>query len=217
MDKDEYDFLYKIVLIGDSGVGKSNILSRWTADEFNLESKSTIGVEFATKEIKVDGKNIKAQVWDTAGQERYRAIVSAYYRGAHGALIIYDITKRKTFENIEHWFDELRQLVPNDISIALVGNKSDLSHLRRISTSEANEYAQNKNFLFVETSALDDINVDLVFNQLIIHIYQNNISVPAIAQYDDDDDDFVPTVKISLNEKIPQSSNTNINTNCCRK
>jgi GTPase SAR1 family protein len=88
-----YDYLFKVVLIGDSGVGKSNLLSRFTRNEFMLESKSTIGVEFATRSIQVDGKTIKAQIWDTAGQERYRAITSAYYRGAVGALLVYDITK----------------------------------------------------------------------------------------------------------------------------
>ena len=91
---DDYDYLFKVVLIGDSGVGKSNLLSRFTRNEFSLESKSTIGVEFATRSIEVDGKTIKAQIWDTAGQERYRAITSAYYRGAVGALLVYDITKQ---------------------------------------------------------------------------------------------------------------------------
>lgn len=92
-----YDYLFKVVLIGDSGVGKSNLLSRFTRNEFMLESKSTIGVEFATRSIQVDGKTIKAQIWDTAGQERYRAITSAYYRGAVGALLVYDITKTGVF------------------------------------------------------------------------------------------------------------------------
>merc|ERR1711953_1236681 len=97
---DEYDYLFKVVLIGDSGVGKSNLLSRFTRNEFNLESKSTIGVEFATRSIEVEGKTIKAQIWDTAGQERYRAITAAYYRGAVGALLVYDIGKHTTYENI---------------------------------------------------------------------------------------------------------------------
>ncbi|KAK9025676.1 hypothetical protein V6N11_038534 [Hibiscus sabdariffa] len=95
---DDYDYLFKLVLIGDSGVGKSNLLSRFARNEFNLESKSTIGVEFATRSIRVDDKVVKAQIWDTAGQERYRAITSAYYRGAVGALLVYDVTRHpKTF------------------------------------------------------------------------------------------------------------------------
>ena len=131
---DEYDYLFKVVLIGDSGVGKSNLLSRFTRNEFNLESKSTIGVEFATRSIQVDSKTVKAQIWDTAGQERYRAITSAYYRGAVGALLVYDISKQVTFENVERWLNELRDHADSNIVIMLVGNKSDLRHLRAVST-----------------------------------------------------------------------------------
>ncbi|KAG9343662.1 hypothetical protein JZ751_013833 [Albula glossodonta] len=109
-----------VVLIGDSGVGKSNLLSRFTRNEFNLESKSTIGVEFATRSIQVDGKTIKAQIWDTAGQERYRAITSAYYRGAVGALLVYDIAKHLTYENVERWLKELRDHADNNIVIMLI-------------------------------------------------------------------------------------------------
>ena len=105
---DKYDYLFKVVVIGDSGVGKSNLLSRFTRNEFNLESKSTIGVEFATRTVSMEGKTIKAQIWDTAGQERYRAITSAYYRGAVGALVVYDITKDVSFTNVSKWLAELK-------------------------------------------------------------------------------------------------------------
>ena len=170
---DEYDYLFKVVLIGDSGVGKSNLLSRFTRNEFCLESKSTIGVEFATRSIQVslagrerlglrgymerhglhgclfpsyalfqvDGKTIKAQIWDTAGQERYRAITSAYYRGAVGALVVYDITKHVTYENVERWLKELRDHADSNIVIMLVGNKSDLRHLRAVITDDAQAFA----------------------------------------------------------------------------
>uniref|UniRef100_A0A7N8YA93 Ras-related protein Rab-25 n=1 Tax=Mastacembelus armatus TaxID=205130 RepID=A0A7N8YA93_9TELE len=138
---DEYDYLFKVVLIGDSGVGKSNLLSRFTRNEFNLESKSTIGVEFATRSIQVDGKTVKAQIWDTAGQERYRAITSAYYRGAVGALLVYDIAKHLTYENVERWLKELRDHADSNIVIMLVGNKSDLRHLRAVPTDEARAFA----------------------------------------------------------------------------
>ena len=129
-------FLFKVVLIGDSGVGKSNLLSRFTRNEFNLDSKSTIGVEFATRSIQVDNKTIKAQIWDTAGQERYRAITSAYYRGAVGALLVYDISKHQTYENVTRWLKELRDHADTNIVIMLVGNKSDLRHLRAVPTEE---------------------------------------------------------------------------------
>jgi len=130
-----------VVLIGDSGVGKSNLLSRFTRNEFNLDSKSTIGVEFATRSIQIDNKTIKAQIWDTAGQERYRAITSAYYRGAVGALLVYDITKSTSFENVNRWLKELRDHADSNIVIMLVGNKTDARHLRAVPTEDATAFA----------------------------------------------------------------------------
>ncbi|KAK9454414.1 ras family-domain-containing protein [Dipodascopsis uninucleata] len=172
MAQDEYDYLFKVVLIGDSGVGKSNLLSRFTRDEFNLESKSTIGVEFATRSISVDGKTIKAQIWDTAGQERYRAITSAYYRGAVGALLVYDISKNSTYENVTRWLKELRDHADSNIVIMLVGNKSDLRHLRAVPTEEAKNFAAENNLSFIETSALDASNVELAFQNILTEIYR---------------------------------------------
>ncbi|KAI6225082.1 Multiple C2 and transmembrane domain-containing protein 2 [Aphelenchoides fujianensis] len=153
----------EIVLIGDSGVGKSNLLSRFTRNEFNIDSKSTIGVEFATRSVLVEGKTIKAQIWDTAGQERYRAITSAYYRGAVGALLVYDIAKHVTYENVERWLRELRDHADQNIVIMLVGNKSDLRHLRAVPTEEAADYAKRNQLSFIETSALNSSNVDSAF------------------------------------------------------
>jgi Ras-related protein Rab-11A len=156
-----------VVLIGDSGVGKSNLLSRFTRNEFNLDSKSTIGVEFATRSIQVDTKTIKAQIWDTAGQERYRAITSAYYRGAVGALLVYDISKHQTYENVTRWLKELRDHADSNIVIMLVGNKSDLRHLRAVPTEDAKAFASENNLSFIETSALDASNVDLAFQNIL--------------------------------------------------
>ena len=130
-----------MVLIGDSGVGKSNLLSRFTRNEFNLDSKSTIGVEFATRSIQIDNKTIKAQIWDTAGQERYRAITSAYYRGAVGALLVYDISKSLSFENVTRWLKELRDHADSNIVIMLVGNKTDQRHLRAVPTEDGKNFA----------------------------------------------------------------------------
>merc|ERR1711977_96966 len=172
MANDEYDYLFKVVLIGDSGVGKSNLLSRFTRNEFNLDSKSTIGVEFATRSIQVDNKTIKAQIWDTAGQERYRAITSAYYRGAVGALLVYDISKHQTYENVTRWLKELRDHADSNIVIMLVGNKSDLRHLRAVPTEEAKQFASENNLSFIETSALDASNVELAFQNILTEIYR---------------------------------------------
>jgi len=175
----EYDYLFKLLLIGDSGVGKSNLLSRFTRNEFNLETKSTIGVEFATRSIQADGKTIKAQIWDTAGQERYRAITSAYYRGAVGALLVYDIAKNLTFKNVERWLTELRENAANNIVIMLVGNKSDLRHLREVPTDTAKEFAEKNNLLFIETSALDATNVELAFQNILTEIYHQSARPPV--------------------------------------
>jgi len=175
--EDDFDFLFKIVLIGDSGVGKSNLLSRFTKNEFNLDTKSTIGVEFANKCIQVDGKTIKAQIWDTAGQERYRAITSAYYRGAAGALIVYDISKHITFENVEKWLKELKDhldTVRDHIVIMLVGNKSDLRHKRIVMTDDAMAFAEKNGLAFLETSALDATGVDEAFSNILTEIYRQH-------------------------------------------
>ena len=135
MNKSSTDFHYKIVLLGDSGVGKSNIFGRFTKNEFNMESKTTIGVEFATKNIEVKGKTVKTQIWDTAGQERYRSMASAYYRGASGALLIYDITRASSFDNLEKWVEELKNFASEDIVCLLIGNKSDLRQYRSLKST----------------------------------------------------------------------------------
>ncbi len=117
-DDQSEDYLFKVVLIGDSAVGKSNLLSRYARNEFNNNSKATIGVEFQTQSIEIEGKEVKAQIWDTAGQERFRAVTSAYYRGAVGALIVYDISRRGTFENVGRWLEELKGIFHLSLSLS---------------------------------------------------------------------------------------------------
>jgi len=192
---DEYDYLFKVVLIGDSGVGKSNLLSRFTRNEFNLESKSTIGVEFATRSIQCDSKTIKAQIWDTAGQERYRAITSAYYRGAVGALLVYDISKAVSYENVERWLNELRDHADSNIVIMLVGNKSDLRHLRAVQTEQAAAFAEKHGLSFIETSALDSTNVELAFQRILTEIY-HIVAVNKLEKKDPHDVKDTDTVEI---------------------
>ncbi|KAH0901547.1 hypothetical protein HID58_041050, partial [Brassica napus] len=165
---EDYDYLFKLVLIGDSSVGKTNLLSRFTKNEFSIESKATIGVEFATKSVHVDEKIIKAQLWDTAGQER--AITSAYYRGSVGALLVYDITQHVTFENVEQWLKELRDHTDANIVIMLVGNKADLHHLRAVQEDEAKSFSERENMFFMETSALDATNVEQAFTHVLTKI-----------------------------------------------
>ena len=144
----------------------------FTRNEFSLDSKSTIGVEFSTRQIEHDGKTIEAQVWDTAGQERYRAITAAYYRGAVGALLVYDITRRDSFENCERWLRELRSHADASIVAMLVGNKCDQRRQQAVDVEDAKDFAEDNNLAFIETSAKDATNVDLAFETILIEIYR---------------------------------------------
>ncbi|CAL9131927.1 unnamed protein product [Musa textilis] len=173
--EDAEQYLFKIVIIGDSAVGKSNLLSRYACNEFNLHSKATIGVEFQTQSLEIDGKEVKAQIWDTAGQERFRAVTSAYYRGAVGALVVYDISRRTTFDSVPRWLQELNTHSDTAVAKLLVGNKCDLEDIRDVSVDEGKRLAEAEGLFFIETSALDCTNVKKAFEIVIREIY-NNIS-----------------------------------------
>ena len=134
----KYDYIYKIIIIGDSGVGKSNILSRFIKGEFEIDSKHTIGVEFSAKTLTIDNKTIKIQVWDTAGQERFRSMIPSYYRDIDGVILVYDLTNIKSFENIEQWYNELMTYADKKVNILLVGNKLDQDHIRCIKKKKRN-------------------------------------------------------------------------------
>lgn len=182
-DEQEYEYLYKIVLIGDSGVGKTNLLERLAHNRFNTHTKSTIGVEFDTKCFMVNGKKVKAQIWDTAGQERYRAITAAYYRGAVGAIVVYDITRKETLKNaLQQWVKQLKENAEGSIVISLVGNKTDLLEKREVSLQEAREAAETNGFKLIETSALSDINVKEAFQSLVENIYKTGAATKNIPR-----------------------------------
>ncbi|CAI8615751.1 unnamed protein product [Vicia faba] len=168
--QEKIDYVFKVVVIGDSAVGKTQILSRFTKNEFCFDSKSTIGVEFQTKTVTINGKLIKAQIWDTAGQERYRAVTSAYYRGALGAMLVYDITKRQTFDHVARWVEELRSHADGSIVIMLIGNKGDLVDQRVVQTEDAVEFAEDQGLFFSETSAFSGENVNSAFLKLLQEI-----------------------------------------------
>ncbi|KAM3274638.1 hypothetical protein ACQJBY_043587 [Aegilops geniculata] len=166
------DYVFKVVLIGDSAVGKSQLLARFARNEFSLDSKATIGVEFQTKTLQIDNRTVKAQIWDTAGQERYRAVTSAYYRGAVGAMLVYDMTKRQSFDHMARWLEELRSHADKNIVIMLIGNKSDLGTLRAVRTEDAKEFAERESLFFMETSALEATNVEKAFMTGLEEIYR---------------------------------------------
>jgi small GTP-binding protein len=169
-NNDNYDLILKLVLIGDSGVGKTNILSRYNNNEFSLATQPTVGVEFGNKVIKKENKSIKLQLWDTAGQERYKAITNAFYKGSKGAFVVYDITRKSSFLNIDKWIGELKTNGSEDILIILVGNKTDLEDKREVSTDEGEKKAKQYGIAFCETSALQGKNIEYAFNILIDEI-----------------------------------------------
>ena len=200
MEKDGYDFLFKMILIGDSGVGKSNILLKYLKNEFQQNTKATVGVEFGTKTVEIDNKKIKVQIWDTAGQERYRSITNAYYKGAKGAFIVYDITRKGSFENIDKWIEDLKSNGDKNVSIMLIGNKSDLEDKREVQTDEGIKKSEESKVAFLETSALNGENVAKAFEQIIEQIYQNNCS------NDDEDVDFEIDKGVNLSEENNQQT-----------
>ena len=177
MENKEYDLLFKLILIGDSYVGKSNILLKYLKNQFNENSKTTIGVEFGTKNIIINNKRIKIQIWDTAGQERYRSITSAYYKGAKGALIVYDITRKNTFDNIDKWITDLKLNGDKNICIIILGNKSDLIDKREINKNDGIKKAEMYKTAFLETSALNGDNISKAFDELIEQIVINNKNI----------------------------------------
>ena len=168
---DTYDVIYKILLVGDSGVGKTNIMLRYLNKEFNINTKATVGVEFGSKNIIIDKKVIKGQIWDTAGQERYRAITSGYYKGAHGAFVVYDITLKESFEAVDRWINDLRNNTDERLEIILIGNKSDLEEKRQVTKEEGEEKAKEKEVAFMETSALNCNNIEKAFNEILNKVY----------------------------------------------
>ena len=168
---EEYEMMVKIVLIGDSTVGKTNIMSKYLKGQFMESSKATIGVEFHSKIFNHEGHKINAQMWDTAGQEKYKSISASYFKGSKGAFIVYDITKKDTFDSIEKWLNELKLNGDPGIVTFIIGNKNDLEEFRQVSKEEGEEKAKSFQCGFLETSALSGDNIDLAFELMIGQIY----------------------------------------------
>ena len=186
---EELDFIFKVVFLGDSSVGKSNIISKYKLNEFNRNSKSTVGVEFYSKIITQNNKNIKIQIWDTAGQERFKSITKSYYKGAKGAkgaIIVYDITRRATFENVQEWFKDTKTMGDNThLVLMLVGNKCDLVNERQVSTEEGKKEAEMNGMAFMETSALDGTNITEAFELMAKLITEKQMSIGNLGLRDE--------------------------------
>jgi Ras-related protein Rab-11A len=167
------DFKLKIVVVGDSGVGKTNLIKRFISNEFSGNLKATIGVEFMSKTYRINKHLFKIEIWDTAGQERYKSITAIYYKGSKGALIVYDTTNQTTFENIDKWILELKEKTSNDIKLMIVGNKIDLKDERQVKNEDALKKADTLGIPLMETSALEATNVKEAFYDLLKEIYKD--------------------------------------------
>ncbi|KAI4356625.1 hypothetical protein L6164_000634 [Bauhinia variegata] len=175
----EYDYLFKLLLIGDSGVGKSCLLLRFADDSYIESYISTIGVDFKIRTVEQDGKTIKLQIWDTAGQERFRTITSSYYRGAHGIIIVYDVTDQESFNNVKQWLSEIDRYASDSVNKLLVGNKCDLTANKVVSYETAKAFADEIGIPFMETSAKDATNVEQAFMAMAASIKNRMASQPA--------------------------------------
>ncbi|VDM34342.1 unnamed protein product [Hydatigera taeniaeformis] len=200
MAKKTYDLLFKLMLIGDSGVGKTCILFRFVDDSFSSSFISTIGIDFKIKTVEIDGKRIKLQIWDTAGQERFQTITASYYRGAMGIMLVYSVTCRKSFENISKWMSNITNLASEEVEKIIVANKSDKVDQRQVSEEEGLAVAEKYEVKHFETSAMNGTNVEAAFLELTRSILRK---VPR------DQGSAVPNTRVhNLNAK-PQSSS------CC--
>jgi len=161
-----YDYLFKLLLIGDSGVGKTCVLFRFSEDAFNSTFISTIGIDFKIRTIDLDGKKIKLQIWDTAGQERFRTITTAYYRGAMGIMLVYDITNEKSFDNIRNWIRNIEEHAATDVEKMILGNKCDMNDKRQVSRERGEQLGIEYSVRFMETSAKTSVNVEESFISL---------------------------------------------------
>ena len=166
MATNDYDYLFKVLIIGNSGVGKSCLLLRFAEDMFSDNYISTIGVDFKIRKLELDGKTIKLQIWDTAGQERFRTITKSYYRGSNGIVVVYDITDRESFDQVQQWMSEIDQHASQDVCRLLVGNKADLDDKRAVKTEEGENLARQYGIPFLETSAKQSLNVDNMFTTM---------------------------------------------------
>lgn len=172
MNMQEVDHIFKILIIGDSSVGKSNILLRFSDNIFHDTFLPTIGVDFKIRNVSVGDQTIKLNIWDTAGQERFKTITATYYKGAHGIILVYDITDRNSFDNINNWLNEIKKHAGPSVVKYLVGNKCDLEEERVVSKKEAKEFADNLGISWMETSAKERINIDDSFMGLTKEIYE---------------------------------------------
>lgn len=198
-ESSDYDYVCKFALVGDSGVGKSNILSRFINGNFDDNINPTIGVDFATKIIKNNNKLLKLQIWDTAGQEKFKSITNSYYINSKAILVVFDVTRRETFTNCNDWISDIKEVIGNNIYICLVGNKIDLIESRNVSSEEAINFSKKLNIEYIETSALKGINIDEAFKNCSDYVFSNIVNKI----------DFKKSFTIGENEDLNKNSSSN--------
>jgi len=169
-----YDVKYKIMVLGESKVGKTSLIKRYTKDQFGGVYLTTVGMDFQDKIIEIEDKKVRLQVWDTAGQERFRNVTKSYFQSSHGLLVVYDITDRESFEKINFWMDNIKNNAPENAKLILVGNKCDLADERKVTIEDGENKARNYNIKFFEASAKDGTNVNELFFYLANEIYQDD-------------------------------------------
>ena len=215
MEEENYEYLAKVTLIGDSGVGKTNIMSNYLDNKFIKDSKPTVGVEFYIKTFKLEGHLFKIQFWDAGGQQRYRSIISSYLKGCKGAIVVYDITNRNSFDKVDYWIKNLKDLSGEDSHIVIMGNKCDLKSQRKISKEQGEEEAKKFKADFIETSAFSGENLDKAFEKLMNGIYQKNFkeykdnNVPSnneVKEKNESEEDNKEFLK-NENEKLKEDLN----------
>lgn len=192
--------IYKILIVGESGCGKTSVLNRLVGGEFTYNNVSTVGVDFQTKNISFDGKEVTMQIWDTAGQEKYQNITQSYFRNSHGIIVAYDITDSDSFKRVKHWVDKIRSDFER-IPILLIGNKADLQDKRVVSKENAEALAKSLNVKYLETSALDYTNIDETFIEMARTLYKHYSENPQTK----------PKGAVSLNH----DSSENTGYGCC--
>ena len=203
------EMIFKIILIGDSSSGKTNLINRYISNKFVENSQPTIGVEMFSRDYLIDGDSIHAQIWDTAGQEKYNTLTSSYYKGAKGALVVYDVTQKATFDQVERYVNELKDNSDKNVFFALVGNKCDLEGNRMILKEEGEKLAQKLKIAFFEVSAKTGVGIENLFKYLIDGVYKKNSrEFKSVATIEMDE---IPNIK--LNE--PLITNYGGKKKCC--
>ncbi|XP_030646566.1 ras-related protein Rab-26-like [Chanos chanos] len=173
-----YDIAFKVMLVGDSGVGKTCLLVRFKDGAFLAGSFiSTVGIDFRNKVLSIDGVKVKLQIWDTAGQERFRSVTHAYYRDAHALLLLYDVTNKASFDNIQAWLTEIHEYAQQDVVLMLLGNKADATHDRVVKREEGEKLAKEYGVPFMETSARSGLNVELAFTAIAKELKHRSMKV----------------------------------------